>query len=142
MPFIRVKSVCVVRHDGRLLLAEGYDPGKDQHYLIPIGGGVEFGEASAETAQREMLEEIGVELATPTLLGVSENRFEYEGVPGHEIVFVYEAALVDESLYEQAEFAGVETSGGTFRALWVPEAEALSGARPLYPDGLTAMLSA
>lgn len=43
MSSIRAKSVCLFRHNGRILLAEGYDPGKDEHYYIPVGGGVEFG---------------------------------------------------------------------------------------------------
>ncbi len=140
MPSIRAKAVCLFRHDGRILLAEGYDPGKDQHYFIPVGGGVEFGETSAETAVREAREEIGVEICNLRLLGVSENIFSYDSVPGHEIVFVYEADLVDEALYAQDVITGVESNGERFRARWVPETAVRAPDVAFYPDGIVDML--
>jgi len=46
---IRAKSVCLFRHQGKVLLAEAYDSVKDQHFVMPIGGGIEFGETSETT---------------------------------------------------------------------------------------------
>ncbi|MBC6905907.1 hypothetical protein DWB84_10605 [Saccharophagus sp. K07] len=50
MTKIRAKSVCVFRHQNKILLTEGYDPTKNEHYLIPLGGGIEFGETSERAA--------------------------------------------------------------------------------------------
>ena len=61
MSSIRAKAVCLFRRDSQILLSEGYDPAKDEKYLIPVGGGIEFGEKAEEAAIRETLEEIGVQ---------------------------------------------------------------------------------
>lgn len=140
MGSIRAKSVCLIRHNGRILLAEGYDPGKDEHYVVPVGGGVEFGETSAETAVRETREEIGVEIHNLRLLGVSENIFSFDNVPGHEIVFVYEADLVDEALYAQEEIPGEESNGERFWVRWIAEEVVRDGRVAFYPDGILDML--
>ena len=58
MKNIRAKSVCVFRHQHKVLLTECFDPAKNQHYLMPIGGGVDFGEKSSDAAIREVREEI------------------------------------------------------------------------------------
>lgn len=137
---IRVKAVCLCRHDRKILLAEGYDPTKDEHYLMPIGGGVEFGELAEQAAIREVREEIGADVSDLTLLGVSENRFTFDGVHGHEVVFVFEGILVNSDLYQREYFKGIETNGVEFTVRWVPEEDVISGSIPVYPDGVLSML--
>lgn len=58
-----------------------------------IGGGVEFGETALEAVIREVHEELGATLVDPVLLGVLENIFESDGLPGHEVVFVHSGRL-------------------------------------------------
>ncbi|WEF10561.1 NUDIX domain-containing protein [Pectobacterium actinidiae] len=53
MQKIRAKAVCLFRHNGKILLAEGHDPIKDEHYVLPLGGGIDFGELS-QAAAREV----------------------------------------------------------------------------------------
>lgn len=138
MSAIRAKAICLFRHDGRVLLAEGYDPGKDEHYLIPVGGGIEFGETAVEAALREVREEIGAEACNPRLLGVLENLFTFNGVAGHEIVFAFEADFVQPADYRNRRLNGVETNGHAFTVRWVSPAELHD--IPLYPNGLKALL--
>nr|WED69104.1 NUDIX domain-containing protein [Pectobacterium colocasium] len=71
----RAKAVCLFRNNGKILLAEGYDPIKDEHYVLPLGGGVDFGELSQAAAEREVQEEISAATKDFLLLGVSENIF-------------------------------------------------------------------
>lgn len=140
MHYIRAKAVCVFRHKNKILLSEGYDPVKNEHYLIPIGGGIDFGETSEQAARREVMEEIGAEAHDLQLLGVLENLFTFGGTPGHEIVFVYEANFVDESLYAQSEIQGVESNGAAFSVKWFDPKEIGSGAIKIYPHGISALL--
>lgn len=140
MQNIRAKSVCVFRYQNNILLSEGYDPVKDEHYLIPIGGGIEFGELSERAAQREVKEEIGAESHSFQLLGVLENLFTFDGIAGHEIVFVYEAKFINESLYHETEFQGIETNGATFRAQWFSQDLINSGELKMYPTGIVGLL--
>lgn len=137
---IRVKAVCLCRHDRKILLAEGYDPTKDEHYLMPIGGGVEFGELAEQAAIREVREEIGADVFGLRLLGVSENRFMFDGVPGHEVVFVFEGKLEDSELMNREYFKGIETNGVEFTVRWVREDYVINGSIPVYPDGILSML--
>jgi len=139
---IRPLAICVFRNRDRILVAEGYDPIKDETFYRPLGGGIEFGERSQETIRRELMEEIGVKLKQDTLkyLGVVENIFTFNGSPGHEIVLIYDGALEDSGLYDQAVILGKEANGEEIRAMWKNLDDFRAGKSILYPDGLFKML--
>lgn len=140
MSKIRAKAVCLFRRNGKILLSEGYDPAKEEKYLIPVGGGIEFGERAEEAAKREALEEINSEVYGLKLLGVTENIFTFDNQKGHEIVFVYEANLEKEELYQKAEFEGMETNGERFVVKWFDEDVVKNCEVPFYPDGIVELL--
>lgn len=140
MTSIRAKSVCIFRHQNKILLTEGYDPTKDEHYLIPLGGGIEFGETSKQAAVREIFEEISAETYAHELLGVVENLFVFDGTPGHEIVFIYEAKFVDEELYYKSELEGFESNGVKINVRWFDQDVLKNGAIKIYPHGILNIL--
>ncbi len=83
---LRVAVRCALHIDGHYLfidLCEDGDP-----FVIPAGGGMEYGEHSLETAIREIREELGVDVQ-PLFLGVVENHFTHHGMQGHTIEFLY-----------------------------------------------------
>lgn len=139
---IRPLAICIFRDNGRILVAEGYDPVKDEHFYRPLGGGIEFGEASPDTICRELREEIDVEVDRGSLkyLGAVENIFYFNGTRGHEIVMIYDGRLEDASLYEQALIVGKEANGEEIRAGWKLLDEFGEGKSILYPTGLLEML--
>ena len=49
---IRPIVICVFSFNGRVLIAEGYDPTKRQIFYRPLGGGIEFGELSQDALVR------------------------------------------------------------------------------------------
>lgn len=136
---IRAIALCVLRNCDRILVAKGFDPQKQESFYRPLGGGIDFGETSQDAAVREIKEELDVDICEPQLLGVFENIFVYEGQPGHEIVFVYDAKLVDASLYEQPSLLALEGER-QFEAQWVALSEIAAGDVPLYPTGLLEIL--
>jgi len=144
MNHIRSIAICVFRNKNHILVAEGYDPVKDEYFYRPLGGGIEFGETSAETICREIMEEINVEVEQESLeyLGTVENIFHFNGAAGHEIVLIYDGALKEPRLYEQAVIAGKEANGEEIRALWKDVDEFRAGKSILYPTGLAEMLIA
>ncbi len=101
---VRPLAICVFRSRDRILVMEGYDSLKKEYFYRPLGGGIEFGEPSTETICRELMEEINVEVDRRSLkyLGTLENIFTFNGKPGHEIVMIYDGALKEPALYEQA----------------------------------------
>jgi 8-oxo-dGTP pyrophosphatase MutT (NUDIX family) len=138
---IRPLAICVFRNNHRILVAEGFDPIKQQTFYRPLGGGIEFGETSADTVRRELKEELNAEVGEVRYLGTLENIFVFNGVPGHEIVQVYDGALVDSGLYEQAVIEGHEADvQESFKAIWKSLAEFGEGKSTLYPTGLLEML--
>lgn len=139
---VRPIAICVFRNEGRILVAEGVDPVKEQVFYRPLGGGVEFGEYSAEAVVREIREELGAEVRDVRLLGVLENVFTYNGEQGHEVVFVYDAEFAQQSLYKTEQLRGHEEGIGAFEAVWKPVSDFVSGSPPLYPDGLLELLEA
>lgn len=138
---IRVKAVAVCRHQGRVLVERGYDGVAGSRFYRPIGGHVDFGERAADAVAREWDEEYGLALEEVRLLGVVENVFTYEGRPGHEVVFVFDARIADAEVYARDEVVGVDTDGKRHEAVWVPLAELAEGAIPLSPDGVLALLT-
>ena len=138
---IAALALCVFqREDGALLVAYGYDTVKEQAFYRPLGGHIEFGERAEAAARREIMEELGAAVDGLRLLGVVENLFTFLGEPGHEIVWIFEARLVDEALYAQ-EVIIADEGGSPFEARWVTLADFVAGKAPLYPDGLLELLT-
>lgn len=127
------------RAPDRILVGFAYDKVKDERYCRPPGGAIEFGERAAETLRREIREEAHAEIGEPRLLGVLENTFALEGVPKHELIFVFDATFADRGLYEREEIPLFEP-GWEGALQWVSLAACRAGAPPLYPDGLLALL--
>ncbi|WP_435118083.1 NUDIX domain-containing protein [Halolamina sp. C58] len=142
---IRPVALAVVTRatDGgeELLVFELRDEAADETFYRPPGGGVEFGEAAADAAEREFEEELGVAATAGRRIAVLENRFTFEGETGHEYDFVYRVEP-SEDVSDREELTGTETDGSEYRVTWKPLA-AFRAAEPppLYPEGLAAALS-
>ncbi|WP_254509126.1 NUDIX hydrolase [Anatilimnocola floriformis] len=141
MKFIRAKVVCILRNADRLLLIRATDPHDGRSFLIPPGGGVEFGETLEHAVRREIFEEVGIELSQVTRLAMSENIFQFAGRPEHELVFVYEAQCHDAVVCAQDEMVIRESNGETLPARWYTLTEVIGSGLPLFPDGLAELLS-
>src|SRR3989337_2590786 len=114
MSRIRPLALCLFRRDdGAILVAPGYDDVKRQRFYRPLGGGIEFGERAEDAARRELREELGDELEGLRLIGVFENLFTYQGQPGHELIWLYEARITDPSYYGQ-DVVIADESGSKF----------------------------
>jgi 8-oxo-dGTP pyrophosphatase MutT (NUDIX family) len=138
---IRPIAICLFRRGNQILLAQYYDAVKHEEFYRPLGGAIEFGEYARDTVIREVHEEIGADVRDLQFLFVVENLFTFEGKPWHEIVFVFDGVLADESLYERAVIHGQDTAD-EFDAVWRLLRELENDSRPLYPDGLLERLCA
>ncbi len=136
---IRVLAIGIFRRGDTILVGEGFDPVKGDHFYRPLGGGVEFGEHSRDALRREMREEINAEICAEQLLGTIENRFVFNGKPGHELVQVYAAQFVDATIYARTNFIVTE-DGTEGRAVWKPMADFRSGQARLVPEELLGLL--
>jgi len=143
MQRIRPLAICVFRNEDRILVNQGYDSVKDEYFYRPLGGGIDFGESGIETVCREIREELNVEVERESLkyLGAVENIFAFNGSPGHEIVLIYDGALKETGLYDQAVIVGNEANGEEIRAVWKNLDQFVEGKDILYPTGLLEMLS-
>jgi len=72
---IRLLVLGLIRSGDRILLAQGYDPVKQETFYRALGGGVDFGESSYDALKREFQEEIKTELTNIKYLGCIENIF-------------------------------------------------------------------
>ena len=82
---IRTIVLGIFLHEDRLLVFRGDDPTRNVVFYRPLGGGIEFGEPSADAFVREIREELGAELTAVRYLGMLENIFTHAGKRGHEI---------------------------------------------------------
>lgn len=130
----------MIRNAGRVLVERGYDRVAESRFYRAIGGHIDFGERAAQTVAREWREEYGLTLVDVRLLGVLENVFTYEGQPGHEIVFAFEARAVEPQVYQPDEFEGIDPDGKRHEAVWVSLDDLAAGGIPLTPAGLLELL--
>jgi len=139
---IRPIAICVFRHQNRILVFEGYDSVKNEVFYRPLGGGIEFGEHSSETIQREIKEELGAEICDLSFLGSVENIFFLNNKRGHELVQVYDASFVNPEFYGYSSFEAIEANGLKLKVVWKDVKFFEAGKAPLYPTGLLALLTA
>jgi 8-oxo-dGTP pyrophosphatase MutT (NUDIX family) len=132
---IRPLVAAIIRDDNRILVWHDLDPSTGDLVAVPIAGGIEFGETSAEAVQREVEEELGCRPARFRLLGVLEDVFEWSGQKRHEVWFVYDIEVSDHSLHEREEIEIVEPNGDSYSARW-RELSEFDGSRRLVPTGL------
>ncbi len=135
---VRLVALAVIRDGPRLLVRRYTAPNGDRYYR-PLGGAVEFGERAAQTARRELREEIDAEIENVRHLATLEDLFQRNGEPAHQIVFLFEAQFVDRPLYAAELIVGTESSGKRIEAVWVDVSRPLDG--PLYPKGLMELLT-
>ncbi|MCY4111974.1 MAG: NUDIX domain-containing protein [Chloroflexi bacterium] len=135
---IRVVALAIIRDGPRLLVRRYTAPNGDRYYRS-LGGAVEFGEWAEQAVEREILEEIEAEIEQVRYVATVENIFERDGRIGHQIEFLFEAQLVDRSLYRAELINGTESSGKRIEAVWLDLSEPLDG--PLYPEGLRDLLT-
>lgn len=138
-PRIRPIALCVFRREQSILVYEGRDTVTGLRFYRPLGGGIEPSETSRAAVAREIKEELSLEAHDFELLGVLENIFTLDGLPKHEIVFVYDGRFADESVYTREELHGVEANGEPLFAAWRPLVW-FDKERRLVPEGLEELL--
>jgi ADP-ribose pyrophosphatase YjhB (NUDIX family) len=116
---IRTIVLGIFLHEDRLLVFRGDDPARDVVFYRPLGGGIEFGERSADALVREMREELGAEVTSVRYLGMLENIFTHMGKRGHEIVLLYAARFADSAFYTRQAWTG-DDNGLPIPVLWKP----------------------
>ncbi|MCL2515336.1 MAG: NUDIX domain-containing protein [Microbacteriaceae bacterium] len=137
MPSIRNIAVGFHVRSGCVLVLDGVDRVAGEAFHRAVGGGIEFGETAEAALRREFREELDVALDQVELLGVTENLFEYEGQPGHEIVHVFGVESVDLAALPLDAHLIILDEGSPVS--WRP----IDGLdRPLYPSGTFELLQA
>ncbi|WP_455662124.1 NUDIX hydrolase [Pradoshia sp.] len=123
----RTAAVCTM--DGHVLL---HRQANDSYWALP-GGRVLLGEDSKTSLMREMKEELGVQVSVDRLLWVTENFFDYRGMPFHEIGLYYSiSGAMILPLWQKGPFYGLEGKRLVYQ--WIPLEELPS--LTVYPSFL------
>lgn len=133
METIETKAMCLIEHNGRLLVCEGYDKVKKEKFFRIIGGGINFGEKAEDALRREVREELDSGLENLRFLTVIEDIFTYAGEMGHEITFLYKGDLTNKDIYTK-ESIPILDNPDDFPAQWVPISDVIEDKVILYPS--------
>ena len=137
---IRTIVLGIFLHEDRLLVFRGDDTARDVIFYRPLGGGIEFGERSADAFMREMREELGAEVTDVRYLGMIESIFTHRGKRGHEYMLLYAARFADPTFYTRQAWTGDE-DGLPIPVMWKSLADFRNGDL-LVPRELLAFLDA
>lgn len=138
---IRPLALGLIRNkESKILLHKAVDSLKKETFYRPLGGGIEFHETGIEAIVREIKEELSFDAVAKGLIHTFENIFSYEGVPGHEVIFLYEVEFSDEKAYGLQQFEIKESENVIGEAVWRSLEEIASEGSKLYPQGLEKFL--
>ncbi|MBN2884874.1 NUDIX domain-containing protein [Patescibacteria group bacterium] len=127
---IRVLAIALIKHQGKFLACAGFDKVKKQSHYRLLGGGVDFTESAIKALHREIKEELGANIAAAKLLGIEENIFNFNGRPGHEIIYLYAVKLKSKKYYLQKTWPILDSKGQAL-AEWISVKD-LNGVK-VYP---------
>ena len=138
---MRAIALCLLEHQGRLLLQEFWHEHENNHFYRTPGGGIEHGERASDAVRREMREELNTEISDLELIDVLENIFEYGGEQKHEIVFLFRASVTEQRIIGVPELRLTDNTYN-FRAVWKPLDTLVRQEVVLYPVALREQLGA
>jgi ADP-ribose pyrophosphatase YjhB (NUDIX family) len=141
MPEIRTVVLGILTR-GEEYLVQRLDLPESEPFHRPIGGGVEFGESSAEAIEREFREELDLAVRAGPAVGTVENRFRWDGDPKHEVGILRAVEFADPAVYDRERFSGVDDGGAVeYEATWHTVDDLRAAREPLYPEGLADLLA-
>jgi len=126
----------LLRKENKILVLEEEYKGEVYYYLP--GGGIEFLETSENALQREMKEELNIDIEEYQLLHIISNIFEIEGIKAHEIAQIYEIYNID----NERLIDGTAMEGDLMpcKMKWIATDELINGGKKFYPEGLIGLL--
>ncbi len=137
-----MKALGLHWRDGALLAAAVPDDAGRIKGVRPLGGTVEFGETTETALLREFREELGIEVEILRGPLVLENLYLHEGMPGHEVLFVYDVGFPAGAFDGRSTILFREHDGTECRADWHPLERLDTDRGPaLFPAGLKALLT-
>ncbi len=129
---MRARALIVV--DDRVALIERKNSTRGRHYYIFPGGGVEKGEAPAQTVAREVEEELGLTIEVGRLIA----QVTYDG-EAHQY-FLAEIVGGTFGAGHGLEMAGgTPPESGTYTAVWIPIADLPN--LTVYPQAVVRIIS-
>lgn len=134
---IKVKALFYpTRNGGEIFVSENFDKVTGEPYYRFVGGTVEFGERAIDTVVREVKEELNEAIIIDDLFTIIENIFVCDGLPGHEILYIYSGKFLNEEIYIKDECSMTEADGTRLRCTWIRLEDFKTGKYRLTPEGL------
>jgi ADP-ribose pyrophosphatase YjhB (NUDIX family) len=94
----------VIEKDGKILVCKF----KDHDFYFFPGGHVEFFEKAEDALERELKEELDMEVENMEYIGTVENIYEYGGLKHHEINLIFKVIALrevkDKSMEDELDF--------------------------------------
>lgn len=87
------------------------------------------------------MEELRLDINVTGYVDMIENIFTWEGIPGHEIILIYEAEFSDKSVYDKTHFDIHDIKDESVKVFWKKISDFWEKKDILYPVGLKEILN-
>lgn len=98
------RVACIVENNGKILLHKR----DSDNFWNMVGGRAKCGEDTLSALNREMKEELNIEIKDAKLINVSENFFVYDNQNYHEMLFIYYHQTFDAELTSKQDFVSLD----------------------------------
>lgn len=128
---MRKRAGIILIHEGKLALMERHRQGR--HYFAFPGGGVDEGETDEQTAVREAMEELGIEVEIVQKAATVLRKGKRD-----QIYFLVRWVVGEYGTGTGEEFTEVDEENGTYNPVWMPLENVLS--ENVVPRGLAELV--
>lgn len=130
---LRKIALGIAKKDNKVLVEKGHDKIEQIDFYRCLGGGIEENETPLEAVKREFKEELNIDIIVNKELGTIDSHFVYNGKNGHELVYLFDITIPEESLKENYTILDNDIASP---GEWISIDEFKSGEKIIFPKGI------
>ena len=130
---LRKVALGIAIKNNKVLVEKGHDKVEQIDFYRCLGGGIEENETPLEAVKREFKEELNIDIIVNKELGTIDSHFGYNWKNGHELVYLFDITIPEESLKKNYTIIDNDIASP---GEWISIDEFKSGKKIIFPKGI------